>query len=63
MFSKPILSKRWNITITKLTWVAFNAPSLHGLNSVSLSTIISSFELTKICDKITMIDDKNIEVQ
>lgn len=57
MLSKPILSKRWNIPITKLTWVSFNAQNVHGLNIVLLSTIISSLEYTNICDKITMIDE------
>ena len=57
MFSKPILSKRWNIPITKLTWVSFNAQNVHGLTIVLLSTVISSLEYKKICDKITMIDD------
>lgn len=57
MLSKPILSKRWNIPITKLTWVSFNAQNVHGLIIVLLSTIISSLEYTNICDKITMIDE------
>ena len=44
MYSKPILSKRWNIPITKLTRVTSNAQKLPRLTIVSLSTIISSLE-------------------